>query len=77
MDCIRKVTDGARRLAQMGSKSDGVKETKRLARHSQGLETPHTLSMQSSKGYWRRYVWPKNRFVNRHGWNTELRYLKF
>ena len=58
-DYVQKVTEGARCLTQLGIKSDGMKESKRLARHSQGWQFPHTLCMESSKGYWGRYVLPK------------------
>ena len=44
---------------QLGSKSDGLGELGRLTRYSEGWKYPHTFSMESGKGYWRRYVIPK------------------
>ena len=47
-------------LAELGSKCDGLKELKRTARHSNGRShPPRNFSMETSKGYWRRYVLPK------------------
>ena len=43
IDYVQKVTEGVRRLTQLGGKSDGLKELKRLARHSQGWKPPHTF----------------------------------
>lgn len=59
IDYTHKVMEGARCLTQLGRKSDGAKELKRLARHSDGRKYPHTFSMESIKGYRRRYVLPK------------------
>ena len=54
-----KVTDGVRFLTQMGSEIDGLQESKRAASRSQGWKFLRTFSMESSKGYWRRFVLPK------------------
>ena len=51
---VQNVTDGARCLTQLGSKIEVLKGLRRLARHSQGWQSPHTFSMESSKGYWGR-----------------------
>ena len=59
IDDVQKVTEGVRRLTQLGSQNDGSEELKRLARHSQGWKPPHTFCMESSKGYWGRYVLQK------------------
>ena len=59
IDYTHKAMEGVRGLAKLGSKSGGLKELKRLARHSEGWGYPHTFSMESGKGYWRRYVLPK------------------
>ena len=59
IDYVQKVTDGVRCLTQLGSKSDGLEESKRLARHSQGRHFAHTFCMESSTGYWGIYVLPK------------------
>ena len=40
IDYIQKVMEGVRRLTQLGSKSDGLEEIRRLARHSQGWKSP-------------------------------------
>ena len=49
IDYIRKVTEGVRCLTQLGNKSDGLEELKRLAKHSQGWQFPHTFCMESSR----------------------------
>ena len=54
IDYIQKVTAGASCLTQLGNKSDGLEDLKRLAKHSQGWQSPRTFCMESSKGYWRR-----------------------
>ena len=59
IDYSRKVMEGARCLTQLGSKSDGVKESRRLDRYSRGWQFPHTFCMESSNGYWERYFLPK------------------
>ena len=59
IDYSQKAMDGARFLTQLGSKSDGLMEHKRAARYSKGWRFPHAFCMESSKGYWRRYVLPK------------------
>ena len=46
IDYVQKVTEGVSRLTQLGSKSDGLKESKRLARHSQGWQFPHNFCMK-------------------------------
>ena len=40
IDYINNVKEGVRFLTQMGSKSDGLKDSKRLARHSQEWQPP-------------------------------------
>ena len=59
IDYIQKVTEGERCLTQLGSKSDGLKELKRLARYSKGWQFHRTFKMESSRGYWRRFALPK------------------
>ena len=59
IDYNHKVMEGARCLTQLGSKSDGLKGLKRLASYSGEWKYPNTFSMESGKGYWRRYVLPK------------------
>ena len=59
IDYGRNVTEGERRLTQMGRKIDSLEELERLARHSHGWMFPRNFRMDSSKGYWRRYVLPK------------------
>ena len=59
VEYVRNATEGVRRLTQLGIKSDGLKELKRLARHSQGWQLPLTFCVESSKGYRRRYVFPR------------------
>ena len=59
IDYNQKAMEGARCLTQLGSKSDGLEELKRLARYSEEWKYPHTFSMESGKGYWIRYVLPK------------------
>ena len=56
IDYNHKVMEGVRCLTQLGSKSDGLKELKRLARYSGGRKYPHTFSIESGKDYWRLYV---------------------
>ena len=55
----QKVTEGVRCLTQLGNKSGGLGELKRLAQHTQGWQFSNTFCMESSRGYWRRYVLPK------------------
>ena len=59
IDYVQKVKEGVRRLTQLGSKSDGLKDLKRRAMHPQGWQFPHTFCTESIKGYWRRYVLPR------------------
>lgn len=60
MDYARKDTDGVRRLNQMGGrKSDGLKELRRVDRHSHGMQFPRNFSMGTRRGYWRSFVFPK------------------
>ena len=59
IDYVQKVTEGVMCPTQWGSKIAGLKELKRMDRHSQGWKFPHTFCMESSKGYWRRYVIPE------------------
>ena len=46
-------------LTQLGSKSDGLNESERLARYSKGWQFPHAVCVEPSKGYWRMCVLPK------------------
>ena len=59
IDYVQKVTEGVRCLTQLGRKSDGLEELNRLARHAQEWKFPHTFCMESSNGYWGRYVLPQ------------------
>ena len=56
---IRNVTKSVRRATQMGCKSGRLKELKRLARASQGCQSPRAFSMETSKCYWRLSALPK------------------
>ena len=54
----QNVMEGVRSLTQLGSQSDGLKESKRIARYLQGWQFPRSCCVESREWYWRRYVLP-------------------
>ena len=50
IDYTHKVMEGVRCLTQLGSKSDGLGELKRLARHSDGRKYSRAFSMDPGNG---------------------------